>query len=710
MQISHSSILKFLFFPFLVLSLCLGQPFGCFAKGSSSSSVSYLKNKDFYVYGVQPGSEIRFLTVDDGLDAVIDDQNWTGPGRIWYEWLDDTSLLVHMENVDCKSLTPWIHITIPETAGYVFSHSTFGAWTGTGCQGNDAHYTGAPYFMDTTVQQYIGAQFGYESITFYLDPATYSIQYNGGGASEGEIPSQEVSYDTDVTLSQNQFCKWITTRFDSNGGNAVSDLCSKAAFLNWTYNGEPYAPGQTVRNLTTENNATITMTAVWGEASYTLPDAQRTGYILEGWYTSDGTYVGSSGESYSSATDSTLIAHWKPIQYTLVYHSNGVGSKDTISTTLTYDTDYIIPADLLSENGFVFQFWSTAPDGIPGSTIYRTGDTLRNLSTVQDESIHLYAQWDTDFTLDLNGNGGTLGDGTQDIYLTHVCNSTLLPEYCFGMTQSVTADQEVYFDCNKNAYTDHTYRYSQQGWSLNPSNYYYDDTVYYMEDSIHKYHTSSTDFLRNTMKTCPDLVTLDEKGQVMVKMFAIWDEAPDIQACDFYLTSQEIQTMDEGDLQSLLLSEEQVQTTDREDDTASLEILEIQDYGLFDFFQSIGSSTGADYGGASITYKATDLVDNISYRTIMLYITSTEPTRSSDGSGSITPIYCRYIDLDCFQAESHAGGLDATSKWMQDSTLKSELKDALTRADAIDKASLIQQESHKKEEDITYTNSYIFSY
>lgn len=46
-------------------------------------------------------------------------------------------------------------------------------------------------------------------------------------------------------------------------------------------------------------------------ASVTLPTPTRTGYVLDGWYTTAGTKVGDGGDSYNVVADITLYARWE---------------------------------------------------------------------------------------------------------------------------------------------------------------------------------------------------------------------------------------------------------------------------------------------------------------------------------------------------------------------------------------------------------------
>ena len=649
-----------LFLTFLLLCcLCIFLPGGASTSYAKTSTNLYIKNKDFYVYDIDGNADIRFMTVADSLDTIIDDRNWIGGGSIYYDWISESAILVHMVDVNCKNYTPWIYISISNRVGYHFDSSSFGPWTGTGCAGTSAHYTGAPYIMDTTVQQYIGAQFGYESITFYQSPNTYTIYYNGNGNTSGDTPAQSASYDQDISLHTNGYQKTCTLSFNSNGGTGTSSKSANAAFLGWSFQGQTYGPNRSVRNLTADQNGSVTMNAIWGSAYTTLPSVSRTGYLFAGWYDSSGTFVGNAGAGYNFTESKTLTAHWTPITYTITYHSNGIGNVESTKQTLTYDQWNRVKTCMFSQAGFVFQKWNTQADG--NGVTYLANASIFNLRNTQNANVDLYAIWDTDFTLLLQGDGGSTATGNTVVSISHVNNDTLFPDYPFYMSQEI--DGQIH-------------HFSQQGWDLFAGSYYYDDTVYYAKDSIHKYHTSATAFLLNVMKHDPSSISTDSSGAVAVTMYAVWDEAPQIFAEDVYLTSQELLDLGEEGLRNFLLDENQVSSTDREDDYGSISIYDM-DFSYLTQLVADMSSTRS-YGGTSITYAATDMVDNQSFHTIQIFLTSTTENRSLDGSGDISPVYVRFIDEAHLTATSSQGGLDPNSKWILNDALQEELKDAVT--------------------------------
>ncbi len=60
-------------------------------------------------------------------------------------------------------------------------------------------------------------------------------------------------------------------------------------------------------------------------SSTTLPNATRTNYTFDGWYTAQtgGSYVGTSGSSYTPSSSITLYARWSSIVYNVTWNANG---------------------------------------------------------------------------------------------------------------------------------------------------------------------------------------------------------------------------------------------------------------------------------------------------------------------------------------------------------------------------------------------------
>ncbi|MCR5624164.1 MAG: right-handed parallel beta-helix repeat-containing protein [Lachnospiraceae bacterium] len=106
----------------------------------------------------------------------------------------------------------------------------------------------------------------------------------------------------------------------------------------------------------------------------------------------DGTYTFKFATNHTKVTFQT-----KPIKYKLVYEKNATNKEvygKTTKKTCYYDKSYVLitPA-YRPNNDFPYEFdcWNTEPDGSGKS--YKAEEVVKNLTTVADDVITLYAQW-----------------------------------------------------------------------------------------------------------------------------------------------------------------------------------------------------------------------------------------------------------------------------------------------------------------------------
>ena len=136
----------------------------------------------------------------------------------------------------------------------------------------------------------------------------------------------------------------------------------------------------------------------------------RTGYIFQYWEeinNSDG-YVGDDGW-HAGTKDGYLRAVWEPITYTVHYEPNcpeGLSltgeQPDQLHTydqskALASNAEYNDPTGYKIPN-VKFLWWNTKPDG--SGTIYKSGESVKNLTTKQGDVINLYAQWMVTYTIE----------------------------------------------------------------------------------------------------------------------------------------------------------------------------------------------------------------------------------------------------------------------------------------------------------------------
>ena len=288
----------------------------------------------------------------------------------------------------------------PTKTGY-----TFGGWY-TGTNGSGTKYAAN---QEITLNS---------DITLYAkwNPKTYTVKYNGNGATGGSTASSTHTYDVAKNLTANGFERKYTVTYNHNySGSSNASKTATYSFKNWNTNssgtGTAYNNSASVSNLTSTSGGTVNLYAQWTSNSVTYAPT-RTGYIFGGWYKEAGctNKVTEINGTYTPTANITLYAKWSPITYTVKYNGNGSTGGSTSSSTHTYDT-----AKALTANGFErkytvtynhnysgssntsktatysFKNWNTNAGGT--GTAYNNSASVKNLTTVNGGTVNLYAQW-----------------------------------------------------------------------------------------------------------------------------------------------------------------------------------------------------------------------------------------------------------------------------------------------------------------------------
>lgn len=161
----------------------------------------------------------------------------------------------------------------------------------------------------------------------------YVINFDGNGATGGNMQPLQMQYDKEKNLTANAFTRegYTWTGWNTKAGG----------------NGTGYTDKQAVRNLTSENNGSV-----------------------------------------------TLYAQWTPIAYRIQFDKNLTDATgETASMGMTFDV-----AKNLTENGFTspsskFNCWNSKPDG--SGQAYANGQSVKNLTKAPNDVVTLYAQWNT---------------------------------------------------------------------------------------------------------------------------------------------------------------------------------------------------------------------------------------------------------------------------------------------------------------------------
>ncbi len=232
----------------------------------------------------------------------------------------------------------------------------------------------------------------------------YEVTFNNNGGT-GTMANQQLTYDANAGLTTNTFEKtgytfagWNTksdgkgTTYTDGSTLNISDEENVVLYAMWTankftvtFNGNGGTGSMDVQNFTYDANANLTSNAF-----------TKDGYTFAGWATSGSAEASyENGESVSNLTaedngNVVLYAVWTPNNFTVSFNNNGgTGSMDV--QNFTYDVNANLTANTFERTGYRFQGWATANDAI--TPTYLDGANVSNLTKENNKTITLYAVW-----------------------------------------------------------------------------------------------------------------------------------------------------------------------------------------------------------------------------------------------------------------------------------------------------------------------------
>lgn len=275
-----------------------------------------------------------------------------------------------------------ITLPAPTRTGY-----TFAGWTG-------ANGT----TPQKTVTIATGSS-GNRTYTANWTPNTYTVTYNGNGASSGSMASQTATYASDFITAKNAFTR-----------------------TGYTFNG-------------------------WNEKA----DGSGTPWAL----TSSGVAESGKKWKWTYTNNITLFAQWAANKYTVSFNANG-GTGAVSSVTATYDSNLPGITNSMSRTGYTFAGFY---DAATGGTQYYNASNVAVKTWNKAANATLYAHWTltpykfdvnpqshvTGFKLKKNGadvsGGSTLTDYYQDAYMGDVF-TVHSPTFAAGYTFDGYTKQE----------------------------------------------------------------------------------------------------------------------------------------------------------------------------------------------------------------------------------------------------------------------------
>ncbi len=221
------------------------------------------------------------------------------------------------------------------------------------------------------------------TITINYKPAAYTVVYQTNGGSG--VSNTAATYDKAFTLptpvrAGYTFTGWSGSGLSNRTGNVSNLTAVNGAVVALTAGWRPN--NYKVRYNSNGGNNLSDATVVY-DTDLSLPVPQRSGYIFMGWNGAGLTSKTGTVRNLSTKDQDTvtLSAGWKPITYKLRL-TKEAGEYD--ETELNYDQDYELP--ILEKEGYIFDGWSG------GGLVKKTG-TISNLTAVNGATVELTAEW-----------------------------------------------------------------------------------------------------------------------------------------------------------------------------------------------------------------------------------------------------------------------------------------------------------------------------
>ena len=229
-------------------------------------------------------------------------------------------------------------------------------------------------------------------------PNTYTVKFDGNGATGGTMADQSFVYDAAQNLRTNAFEKTGYT------------------FAGWKRNSDTFTDGTEVKNLTAADQGVVTLVAQWTANKYTvtfdakggsdcqsievtydsaygtLPTTSKTGYTFVGWYNVGLDTEFTAATTVSATADHTLYAKWTANTYTVRFSANGGSGTAMADQSFTYDVEQKLSANTYTAMpGYHFAGWDMDDKATTAS--YNSDVAVENLTDENGAVVTLYAIW-----------------------------------------------------------------------------------------------------------------------------------------------------------------------------------------------------------------------------------------------------------------------------------------------------------------------------
>ena len=243
---------------------------------------------------------------------------------------------------------------------------------------------------------------------------TYTITYvtNGGAFSVQEITTFNVDDSIELSIPEKTHYTFDGWFAESTFENKATEI-EKGTAENKTFYAKWTAITYTISyqpNNGTLSGSEATSYTIENHVTFEIPT--RTGYEFKGWFTTlnfeSNTQIESTSELIPTLGTVKIYAKWQPINYSIIYNTNGgtlSGSQKTTYTILD-EFDFEIP----TKAGYEFNGWFT-------TSTFENGTDLNSISAGSINDIEIYANWQIiNYSITYNTNDGTLSGSQKTTY------------------------------------------------------------------------------------------------------------------------------------------------------------------------------------------------------------------------------------------------------------------------------------------------------
>ena len=352
-----------------------------------------------------------------GINYVLDDTfsiagditlyaNWTC--QVTYSNNSATSGTVP---IDATSYHDGDYVTVFGQSDLAKTGFIFNGWN------TAADGSGTPYIADDT--------FPVAGNTILYAQWICSVAYDDNGATSGTVPEDSISYADGDEVTVLGYSDLAKTGYALVGWNTADDRSGDDYDTDDTFNIDGNTTLYAVWEcyLTYDGNDQTSGTAPLDPSGGYVPsdnevtvlgqnDLLRTGFTFSGWNTAaDG-----SGTNYAIDDmfiidgNDTLYAYWT---CQVIYNANSATGSVPVDSNIYQNASSvtILGQSDLERTGFTYRGWNTQANGL--GTHYNESEVF----TVTGNTI-LYAEWDEEFTVAYDGNGGTGTQTDSTIYYT----------------------------------------------------------------------------------------------------------------------------------------------------------------------------------------------------------------------------------------------------------------------------------------------------